>query len=212
MVSPVRCYETGQFYHVYNRGNRHQPLFLSVRDYSRFLDRFMKLKREHPVTVLAYCLMPNHFHFLVRQEQDGALSKLFGRLATSHAKYINTKYGLDGSLFQRGFQARLIVEEPHLLHLFRYVHENSLDLLPETLRVKPEILLDQIIDYRWSSLAEYLKKDQITRTICDTKLMGEILGTMDESSLRDYLIADIRQYQQEHIMNQIPFGSQVGKS
>jgi len=79
-------YQVGEWYHVYNRGNRKQPIFLQRYDYQRFLKRYVQYAKDHSVTTYAFCLMTNHFHFLVQLIEEDAITKLFGRLSTSHAK------------------------------------------------------------------------------------------------------------------------------
>lgn len=195
MASIPRIYTTGEFYHVYNRGNRKQSIFLSVYDRLRFLEHYRDYLKLHPLTNLAYSLMGNHFHFLVRQDAEGALSKLFSKLSTSHAKYFNKKYEQVGSLFQQGFHARRIQDESHLLHLTRYIHRNSIDFLGSTLRVEPETIIDQLLAYRWSSLPEYLAPETVVEPFCDVRLAYEMSGIESADQYCDFLRADVEHYQ-----------------
>lgn len=146
MATPPRYFQKGQFYHVYNRGTRKQPIFLSKKDYKRFLNKAKEYKDEFGITILCYCLMPNHFHFLLRQDKDFPLSVFMLRLGTSYAKYFNIKYREVGSLFQDRFKAKLIETDEYLLHLSRYIHRNP--------GSTPGVVLG---DYYWSSYASYLK-------------------------------------------------------
>mgnify|MGYP001791863816 CR=1 FL=1 len=119
MATPPRYLQKDSFYHVYNRGNRKQNIFLQPRDYSRFLERMRDYKDEFGVSVLSYCLMTNHFHFLVKQETELPITFFMLRLGTSYAKYFNIKYGEVGSLFQGRFKAKIIETDEYLLHLSR---------------------------------------------------------------------------------------------
>lgn len=166
-----------QFYHVVNRGVASLPIFSSTRDYLRFLDlidyyRFantpmsfsnlMKLPREERNTVwatlrdknflraeiLTFCLMPNHFHFLLKQTAERGISTFLGNLENSYAKYFNTKSTRAGPLFQSMFKAVRIETNEQLLHVSRYIHLNpSTGYLVET---------KDLVEYRWSSFPNYL--------------------------------------------------------
>ncbi len=156
MATPARYFFPGSYYHVYNRGTRKEPIFLHPRDYIRFLKRVREYKEKFSITILAYCLMPNHYHFLLRQDSDISLTTFMLRLGTSYAKYFNIKYDQVGSLFQDRFKAKLVAVEEYLLHLSRYIHRNPLDILLATPGV-------ELAEYRWSSYPIYLNnwKDDI---------------------------------------------------
>ncbi len=66
-------FEKDQFYHVYNRGSNKQNIFFSHENYLFFLKRVQKYKAEFSISVIAYCLMPNHFHFLLKQKEDASI-------------------------------------------------------------------------------------------------------------------------------------------
>src|SRR3989344_5329848 len=153
MATPIRYFQKGSYYHVYNRGNRKQNIFLSYRDYERFLKRTKEYKDEFKISILGYCLMLNHFHFLLRQDTDASLTFFMLKLGTSYAKYFNIKYGEVGSLFQDRFKAKLIEKDEYLLQLSRYIHRNPKDILLQTPGV-------ELADYRWSSYPCYLNKEK----------------------------------------------------
>lgn len=167
-----------QVYHVFNRGMNHQPTFLSkleykrarlVIDFYRFSNlptRLSKLltlsnedrtkimdnlKKENDklIDILAFCLMPNHFHFLLRQLKDKGISKFLGNFQNSYTRYFNTRNERDGSLFLDQFKAVLIRTEEQLIHVSRYIHLN-----PFASYVVKD--LDKLFTYPWSSLSEYL--------------------------------------------------------
>lgn len=150
MATPPRYFQKGSFYHVYNRGNRKQNIFLQSRDYERFLKRTLKYKREFEITILSFCLMPNHFHFLLRQDSDASLTDFMLRLGTSYAKYFNIKYDEIGSLFQDRFKAKLIETDEYLLQLSSYIHRNPKEIQLSTPGV-------ELANYQWSSYPIYLK-------------------------------------------------------
>lgn len=146
MATPSRYFQEGGYYHVYNRGNRKQKIFLQSRDYRRFLERMCEYKEKFAVSVLSYCLMPNHFHLLLKQETSLPLTAFMLRLGTSYAKYFNIKYEEVGSLFQGRFKAKQIESDEYLLHLSRYIHRNPVST--------PGVELG---DFPWSSYSAYLK-------------------------------------------------------
>jgi len=153
MATPPRLIVTGELYHIYNRGIRKQPIFQEKKEYIRFLRNFEDLILEHLVSVFAYCLMKNHFHFLVRQDIDGAISHLFSRLCNSQAKYFNIKYELVGPLFQGRFKAKLVDKDAYFLHLTRYIHLNPAEMSPTS----DKRTINRFIEhYPWSSYRDYL--------------------------------------------------------
>lgn len=80
------------------------------------------------ITLLAYCLMPNHFHFFVKQKSKNAIDKFMNSLATRYTMYFNRKYKRVGSLYQDVYKAVLITTEEQFLHLSRYIHKQALNL------------------------------------------------------------------------------------
>lgn len=151
MATPPRYFQKGFYYHVYNRGNRKQNIFISPRDYERFLKRVREYKDKFKISILGYCLMPNHFHFLLRQDTDIPLTSFMLRLGTSYAKYFNIKYEQVGSLFQGRFKAKVIETDEYLLQLSRYIHRNPIEILSSTPGV-------ELANYRWSSYPSYVNK------------------------------------------------------
>lgn len=149
MATPSRYFQKGACYHVYNRGNRKQNIFIGHRDYGRFLKRTKKYKDKFGVSILCYCLMPNHFHFLLRQDTEVPITTFMLRLGTSYAKYFNIKYEEVGSLFQDRFKAKLIETDEYLLQLSRYIHRNPKEVLPSTPGV-------ELASYPWSSYSAYV--------------------------------------------------------
>jgi putative transposase len=139
------------FYHIYNRGHNKQPIFLHNRDYTRYLKRLKEYLTKHNVTLLAFCLMPNHVHLLLQQNSEEQLDKFVHRLHTAYSMYFNKKYDRVGSVFQSRFKAKLIDSEEYLLHVSRYIHLNPIEIIRAQ---GPALRLEE---YQWSSLKEYAK-------------------------------------------------------
>lgn len=153
MATPIRYFQKGSYYHVYNRGNRKQNIFLSNRDYERFLKKLKEYKEKFKISILGYCLMTNHFHFLLRQDDEIPITSFMLGFGTSYAKYFNIKYGEVGSLFQDRFKAKLVEKDAYLLQLSRYIHRNPKEILLRTPGV-------ELASYRWSSYPSYISKDK----------------------------------------------------
>ena len=187
MATPPRIFENGFFYHVYNRGNRKQPIFLQKRDYERFLEKVEKYKEKYGISILAYCLMPNHFHFLVQQVYEDTISKFFSDLCNSQSKYFNVKYQTVGTLFQGRFKAKKVDKDEYLIHLSRYIHLNPVEFLP----VNQRNSLDKLIEYKWSSLSYYLS--DFKSLIVDSQTVLEYFSK--ENPVNDY---------KEFLVSQLP--------
>lgn len=169
---------TGEIYHILNRGIASQTIFSSQRHYQRALELMLyyqnqkplqrysyfsvlsasvraeklvdiKNKKEFLVEILAYCFMPNHFHFLLKQLVDNGISIYLSKFSNSYTRYFNTKGKRVGPLLQGKFKSVLVDNEQQLLHLSRYIHLN-----PYSSGIVKH--LKELPDYSYSSLAEYL--------------------------------------------------------
>jgi len=151
----VKTYAENTFYHVYNRGVEKRIIFQDEQDYKVFLsylkeylsppptleDRIQKsftlqgrtfkgIPRQlnnffGKIDLLAYCLMPNHFHFLIKQNDDvNSLKDFMQSIIARYATYFNKKYDRVGSLFQGKYKAIIVMDEYYILHLSRYIHIN----------------------------------------------------------------------------------------
>lgn len=148
----------GEYYHLYNRGVNRQDIFFERENYLFFLRRIRKyllgeieaseLSQTSEVccaTIVAYCLMPNHFHLLLTPHTDD-LSRRMQRLSISFTKAVNQRYDRVGPLFQGQFQAAHVDRNEYLLHLSRYLHLNSV----------AAGLVTQAQDWEFSSYHEYV--------------------------------------------------------
>lgn len=126
---------TGHTYHIYNRGHRKETVFHDRRDYLHFLRQLRDYLKAYPVTLLAYCLMPNHYHLLLRQNGDDGISDMMQAFGTSLSKSYNKKYNTVGALFQGKFRDEHVGDAGYLRYLARYFHRNPLQA---KLRAAPE--------------------------------------------------------------------------
>lgn len=131
MSKPVPL-QLGRSYHIYNRGNNRENLFLEERNYRHFLKLYARYVAPVADTY-AYCLLKNHFHLLVRikavaeQGQPARAlnpSQQLGHLFNAYSKAINKAYRRTGSLFEHPFERIEVTSEQHLLRLVTYIHRN----------------------------------------------------------------------------------------
>lgn len=169
---------TDRYYHVYNRGTDKRAIFINANDYTRFAQAMIEFnsfnsivfsreagneKHEDLVEILVWTLMPNHFHFLLKQKTDGGISKFLQKLLTSYTMYFNKRYERSGSLFQGTTKSILIGEDPYLLQLARYIYLNPLELTykkDSKEEVTSEVIEKLIMDYPWNNLSEFISQKE----------------------------------------------------
>ncbi|MBI4096254.1 MAG: transposase [Candidatus Levybacteria bacterium] len=129
---------------------RKNPLPAKLSDFKRGMEKAKKIENQiNLVEIYCYCLMPNHFHFLLRQNADGGITNFLRKFANSYTRYFNTKYDRIGPLFQGTFKAKLIENDAYLLQVSKYIHRNPLKLSNCMLR-----------SYPYSSYSYYLSEDK----------------------------------------------------
>ena len=155
----LKIYVENGYYHLYNRGVEKRTIFQEENDYQTFLHLLKKYLTEEPfipfskktffkrIDLLAYCLMPNHFHLLIKQSDKNAITDFIRKICTIYSMYFNQKYKRVGPLFQSRFKASLIENNEYLLYLSKYIHQNPLEILEKNQRLK---------DYPYSSYPNYL--------------------------------------------------------
>jgi putative transposase len=139
MPTPPRPFHPSGIYHVYNRSSQKMLLFREQKDYERFMFRAREYAIKCSVEVLSYCLMPNHFHFLIREPEPKSnqteynkddylkianISKFFHLVTTAYAKYFCAKYKFIGSVFGQPFRAKQVVDDSYLQTIIAYIHDN----------------------------------------------------------------------------------------
>jgi putative transposase len=153
MPHRTQGFERNQFYHIFNRGNNKEKIFFERKNYRFFLQKFVHYLPPKAVEIHAYCLMPNHYHFLVRLIEDFNYSRAMQHLAISYVKSINSWYERSGHLFQGRFSGRLVDSTEYLLHLSRYIHLNPLTAK----------LVASAQDWEFSSYRDYLLTADISQ-------------------------------------------------
>ena len=177
----TRDYKTfapGEIFHIYNRGNNKQDIFIGDSDYEFFLlrlrqnlypDKFDELNIQplppNSFSLVSYCLMPNHFHLLVRQNSEIPTSKLMLKICSSYSKVFNKKYERVGHLYQDQFKQILIDRDEYLRWVVAYICQNP----------KVAGLIKHPADYKWSSYREHMI-NLANHDVCDDKIIKELFG------------------------------------
>ena len=176
----------GEFYHIYNRGTEKRNVFMSRADRNRFMALLYFANQNEPVDlklqgrtlleivepragtplvgIVAYCLMPNHFHLLIREIEEGGISKFMQKLTTGYTMYFNKKYERNGSLFQGRFKATHVADDIYLRYLISYIHLNPIKLIEPKWKeagIANKVRAEQYLEtYVSSSYLDYLGKER----------------------------------------------------
>ena len=126
MPRTARASVANYCYHVLNRGNNRARVFHKEDDFAAFADLLVEAKLRHPMRILAYCLMPNHFHLALWPLGDGDLGRWMHWLLTAHVRRYQRHYHSTGHVWQGRFKAFPIQEDEHLLIVLRYIERNAL--------------------------------------------------------------------------------------
>ncbi|MBI2405211.1 transposase, partial [Candidatus Gottesmanbacteria bacterium] len=139
------------WYYRYDRPRLRFSLYKELSPQASIMYLSTVTSQPFKVSMYAYAFMPNHFHFLLRQERDGGITGFLSAFSNSYAKYFNTKYKRVGSLFQGAFKAVHIENDEQLLHVSRYIHLNPVTAFLTS--------LDSLSLYPWTSFPEYVGRE-----------------------------------------------------
>ena len=184
-----KTFAPGEYYHIYNRGNGKMDIFRDQSDYQFFLSRLkeylfpeeqrapspgaplfhknLRLRKSFPTgsfTLISYCLMPNHFHFLIRQNGEIKISELMLSLIGGYSKYFNKKYKRVGSVFQDQFKSVHIDSNEYLLWLSAYIHQNP----------KVAAMVQNLSKYSYSNYSDCIGLRN--EALCDPSVILEQYG------------------------------------
>ncbi len=213
---------TGEFYHIYNRGIDKRVIFKSELDYKRFVmllyvsnsdtesfrldnlinqqhknfDEILTLDREQVlVSIGSWCIIPNHFHILFRQEVDGGITKFMRKLGVGYSMFFNIKYERQGALFGGPFKSKLIDgDDAYLKHLFAYINLNPLDIKFSDWEMKIKNssagMQNFLEEYRHSSYLDLIGTDRVEKSILCLKDFPEYFKETDsfKEFIKGYLI------------------------
>ncbi len=183
MPRTARAAIGGVVYHVLNRGNGRMEIFRGPDDYLAFAELMVEARQWAGVDIFGFCLMPNHWHLVLRPRRDRDLAGYFSWLANTHVKRFRARYrGTSGHLYQGRYKSFAVEEDSYFLTLLRYVEANPL-------RAK---LVSRAQDWNWSSLG---CEDRISRKLLSawpvvrprhwTALVNEPVGPADQRRLKE---------------------------
>ena len=213
-----------EIYHVLNRGVDKRQIFMDKQDHLRFIHNlyefnnqertelnFYKFRdygangkvsktnkkpRKLLVNILAFCLMPNHYHIMLSPKIDDGIPQFMKKLNAGYSKYFNQKYERGGTLFQGRYRKALVTNNTHFLHLPFYIHFNPLDLsYPEWRENKissQKKTLEFLKSYRWSSHLDYLGIKNFPSVLNMRALMETFGSHKDYHQLVENYLKDIQ--------------------
>ncbi|MFH1549443.1 MAG: transposase [Planctomycetota bacterium] len=146
MPSPKRIVIAGMPHHIVQRGNNKSTLFPTTGDYDTYLALLCKFLQESGCHLLAYALMTNHVHLLLRPPDKDALSKLMLKLNVTYVKYFQEKHRVTGHIFESRFKSYPVEDDEYLWQVVRYIDQNPLRAG----------LVDKPHEYRFSSAAAHI--------------------------------------------------------
>lgn len=164
----VKEYKENAYYHIYNRGVAGQNIFNDKKDYKKFLS-YLKLyltpidlqrhalqvspskvlkNYTEQISLLCYCLMPNHFHILLQQHGERSIADFMKSLSMKYSLYFDKRYSRRGPLYEDRYKAVEVTSEGQFIYLSKYIHRNPVDILPAKTR---------LAGYKYSSYGNCLK-------------------------------------------------------
>lgn len=199
-------FSTGEYYHIYNRGTDKRSIFMEPHDYKRFdallyvcnstesvnISKHFRQGRsftelfdidrgEQLVDIIAYCLIPNHFHLLIRERSEGGIQKFMMKLSTGYSMYFNKKNKRTGALFESRFKAKYIDSDEYLKYLIAYIHLNPIKMIdPEWKKNGIQDILvaqDYLKNYEYSSYLEYQGVTRLESKILNREAGPEYFAT-----------------------------------
>ena len=210
----------GEYYHIFNRAVNKQVIFHDTSDYFRFLfltlyfqspiifqqlgrkvkefvqsraldnveeDEIIKKRR---VELVVFCIMPNHFHLIVKELDEGGIAAYMQRVLTSYSKYYNTKYQKSGHVFQGPYRAVHIADDRQLLHLSAYIHRNPREI---SKWFKKE---DQ---YIWSSYQDFIDENRWGDLIMPDIVIGQFKDKAEYENFVKTSPAKIKEEELEYL-------------
>ncbi len=202
-------FQKNEYYHAFSRGVEKRKIFLNTKDQERFMallyimnqdtqfrmDDFLKnnkkslqnifkeKKEKTLVSILGYCLMPNHFHLTLYEHSEGGISKFLGKLLTAYSMYFNMKYERSGPLFTRPFRSEHINNESQFMYIFSYVHLNPLSIIDK--KWKEDGIRDKkkakefLKNYKFSSYQDYVGINRTEKSILDFSQIPEYVKNIE---------------------------------
>lgn len=203
-----------EWYHCYNHSVENRISFTDIRDYHRFLELLYLANDTSPlrrdeldvhkfeeiltiprgkklVSIGAFCLMPNHFHLVLKEVSEGGISAFMRKIGTAYTMYFNARHGRVGNLFLKPFRSRHVSTDRYFQHLINYVHCNPAVLYEPTWKtntsVDPQFLGERIAAYPYSSLSSHTGAHTPINTILDAEIFSIVHRVPIQEMLKEAL-------------------------
>lgn len=213
----------GEYYHLYNRGTDKREIFLDYKDKNRFLSllylcnsteaihlsdypnctlqEILEIVRgESFVDIGAYCLMPNHFHILIKEKVENGISLFMQKLSTGYTSYFNKKQNRTGSLFEGRFKAKHLDNDEYLKYQFSYIHLNPIGIIDSNWKEKnisdKHKAKEFLKKYTYSSYLDYMGVKRIEGKIISKEAFPEYFESVTDF---DKLINFWLNYNEENV-------------
>ena len=195
-------FTSDELYHIYNRGTEKRIVFISCADYERFLmlmylcnqeerlderihrqtfRQALECPRGAPlVDIVAYCLMPNHFHLILREISGNGISRFMQRVITGYTMYFNKKHERSGALFQGRFKAVHVQNDRYLQYLMAYIHLNPTALTKTFEKNILESAIHAFKQYQYSSYLDYIGVSRPENALVDKHALPGYLSNPGE--------------------------------
>lgn len=137
-----------------------------------------EILKDRQVELVSFCLMPNHFHLIVRELHEGGISKYMQRLQNAYTKYFNTKYNKSGHLFQSSYKSKVILDDLYLMHLSAYIHKNPKEFSDKVGRED---------SYYWSSYQDCVLNNRFPNLLAPEVLLKKEENFNYKESYREFV-------------------------
>ncbi|WP_391120217.1 transposase [Psychrobacillus sp. L3] len=172
-----RIWQPEIYYHVTMRGNNRQNIFLNDGDFALFFRALYKTNLKYPFTIIAYCVMNNHYHLLIRSPEV-PLSNIMAIVNKRYSEYFKRKYNYYGQLYETRYFASMVSDPISLLNVSSYIHQNPLNT--------KGFITDKMENYTYSSYKYYVSEIESPYPYLNTKLLPSFIETYPEIKDSDY--------------------------
>lgn len=212
MANRKITFAVDEYYHLYNRGNSKQEIFYDKHDRDHFLkllylcnsDRsfvardigrnYLEFDKGEPIVYIgAFCLMPNHFHILVKEKEENGIVRFMKKLSTAYVMYLNTRHKRTGGLFEGRFKSEHVDDDIYLKYIFSYIHLNPLKLIDNNWKengLKDKSETEKYLkEYFHSSFPEYASGSPVRSPILNREAFPEYFPSSKEflSEIEDWI-------------------------
>jgi len=171
MGRPSRLNHPGLVYHIINRGNNKDVVFVEEDDYRHYLNTLQRYKKQYGFKLFAFCLMMNHVHLLIKTTEQGTISRIMQSLTIAHTRWYNFKYQRCGHVWQGRFHSPLVSEDDHMLTVMQYIEQNPVRAG----------MAKSVGEYEWDSYKlNTRRQDSLLIDRCENKVFQKMGHALEE--------------------------------